>query len=391
MKRIISMLMIIFSAVFLFAAVPQQAFARGNDLSGSGIQLSTTYPSQFVELGESVTIKIDVGSTSGDRILQLGLADIPDGWTASFRGGGKLVKSVYVAEGSSETVSLRLDPPQDPLSGEYTFVVLAEDGEARAELPITLSVQEKVPAALEFSIDLPTIKGSPKSTFRYSARLENTGDEEVMVNLTADAPVGFLTKFKLSGQEVTSFQLGPNQTKTINIELDPITELPAGTYSCKVYATGGDMQASLDLTAEVTGQQDLKISGVDGRLSSKATAGKENALTVLVTNKGTASALGVDLSSSAPAGWTVSFDPQEITEIPAGDQVEVNVKLTPPDKTVAGDYMVTIRSKSAEGASESADFRITVATSTLWGIAGIALIAVAVGVVVVAVTRFGRR
>ncbi len=40
---------------------------------------------------------------------------------------------------------------------------------------------------------------------------------------------------------------------------------------------------------------------------------------------------------------------------------------------------------------ETAEFRITVRTSTLWGVAGIALIALAVGVVGLAVVRFGRR
>ena len=52
---------------------------------------------------------------------------------------------------------------------------------------------------------------------------------------------------------------------------------------------------------------------------------------------------------------------------------------------------MTIRAKPAEGGSESADFRITVRTSTLWGVVGIALIAVAVAVVAAAVFRFGRR
>jgi len=53
--------------------------------------------------------------------------------------------------------------------------------------------------------------------------------------------------------------------------------------------------------------------------------------------------------------------------------------------------MVTMRAKPADGTTESAEFRITVATSTIWGIVGIALIAVAVGVVSIAVMRFGRR
>ena len=61
------------------------------------------------------------------------------------------------------------------------------------------------------------------------------------------------------------------------------------------------------------------------------------------------------------------------------------------DDALAGDYMVTIKVQPSDGASQSTDFRITVLTSTLWGVAGVALIAVALGVVALAVVRFGRR
>jgi uncharacterized membrane protein len=50
-----------------------------------------------------------------------------------------------------------------------------------------------------------------------------------------------------------------------------------------------------------------------------------------------------------------------------------------------------MRASAAGGLSESANFRITVLTSTLWGAVGIAIIAIALLVVVFAVARFGRR
>jgi uncharacterized membrane protein len=97
------------------------------------------------------------------------------------------------------------------------------------------------------------------------------------------------------------------------------------------------------------------------------------------------------MSATKPSGWSIEFDPKEIDEIPAGDQAEVTAKIRPAAKAVAGDYMVTIRASAEGGTSDSTDFRITVLTSTLWGVVGIALIAVAVGVVALAVLRFGRR
>ena len=46
---------------------------------------------------------------------------------------------------------------------------------------------------------------------------------------------------------------------------------------------------------------------------------------------------------------------------------------------------------NGRGESASADFRITVTTSTLWGIVGVGIIAVALLVLLGAVARFGRR
>lgn len=52
---------------------------------------------------------------------------------------------------------------------------------------------------------------------------------------------------------------------------------------------------------------------------------------------------------------------------------------------------MTFTARPEEGASDSAEFRVTVLTSTLWGLVGVALIAIAVVGVGMAVMRFGRR
>jgi uncharacterized membrane protein len=46
---------------------------------------------------------------------------------------------------------------------------------------------------------------------------------------------------------------------------------------------------------------------------------------------------------------------------------------------------------SGDGASASSDFRVTVRTSTMWGIVGVLVIAAALIVLVLAVVRYGRR
>jgi len=80
-----------------------------------------------------------------------------------------------------------------------------------------------------------------------------------------------------------------------------------------------------------------------------------------------------------------------VQQLAAGATQDVKLTLTPSERAIAGDYQMSVRASATGGLSESANFRITVLTSTLWGAIGIAIIAVALLVVVFAVARFGRR
>jgi len=112
---------------------------------------------------------------------------------------------------------------------------------------------------------------------------------------------------------------------------------------------------------------------------------------VVLRNDGSEAARDIEMSTTTPEAWKSSFDPKQVAQIPAGGTQNVKVTLTPSEKAIAGDYQTTIRASGAGGLSESANFRITVLTSTLWGAVGIAIIAIALLVVVFAVARFGRR
>jgi len=355
------------------------------------LTLSTPYPSQVIGLGETASLPLKLHSAPAAQTAQLSMKEVPEGWTASFRGAGDLVNAVYVEAGGDAAVDLRLEQPADAAAGTYRFVVSAQGDKNSAELTIDLTIQEKVPPKLTMSTELTTLRGAPTTTFRYNVELKNEGGEDLTVNLVSEAPNGFVISFEYTGQDVTSLPLGANETKRITVSLQPIADVAAGSYPFTVRALGGEVEASLDLTAEVSGQSELSITAPDGRLSGQAYAGKETPLQILLVNNGTAPALGIELSASAPSGWTVTFDPTQITEIPAGQQVEATANIRPADQAVAGDYVVTIRANVSEGQAKSSDFRITVLTSTLWGLVGIAFIAAAVVVVALAVGRYGRR
>ena len=392
MRKVLTVSLLTVLALVTWGIGP--ALAQGPDQpegNGPGVAFYAKYPSQEVAIGETVTFDLTLRVEETAQEFRLEARDLPEGWTPTFRGGGKVIRAVHVEPGRDTTLDLRLDLPDDVQPGTYAFSVVARNEQGEVAVPLEVIIKEKLPPRLTLEVELPMLRGTPNTTFRYNMTLKNEGDEEISVNLIANPPAGFQVSFKLMGQDVTSVPLGANETKRVNVEARAYTELPAGQYPIDVLVQGGEAQASATLIAEITGQPDLRITGIDGRLSGQAYAGRETSFDIIVRNEGTAPARGVELSATPPSDWEVEFDPQQIAEIPAGEEAQVTVRLQPSEQAVAGDYIVTLRARPEDGSSESAEFRITVRTSTLWGVVGIVLIAIAVFVVALAVTRFGRR
>ncbi len=393
MIRQISKFGLMFLVLLLVATIgaPAVLAAGGQTVDPPALTFFTKFPAQEIAMGEGDNFSLTLRAGAEPQIVHLAARELPDGWTGTFKGKGRIIQAAYVEPGDDTIVDFKVDPPKDVSPGEYHFTLVAKGKLSTVELPIDLAIKEKLPPSLDFSVDLPTLKGSPTTTFRYNTTLKNKGDEDLTVNLVADAPRGFDVNFQLSGKDVTSIPIGANETKRVTVEVKMFPGTTAGEYPVRVLAEGGAVQAKLQLTAEVSGQPDLVVSAPDGRLSADALVGKKTPIKIIVQNNGTAPAQGIKLSASQPAGWKTEFDPAQIDVLEPEKQVEVTANIQPTDQAIAGDYMVTVRAQPAAAPAKSADFRITVRTSTLWGVAGLALIAIAVLVVGLAVVRFGRR
>jgi len=352
------------------------------------------YPVRVVAAGDGVTFDLTLRGGAEPETVHLAVEDLPEGWEATFRGGGDVIEAAHVEPENHASVDLKVEPPAAVAVDSYRFVVVARGDSETIEVPLGVTVEEKVPPSLSFEAELPTLKGKADTTFRYDATLENDGNEELSINLVAEAPEGFQVDFKLTGKEVSSFPIAPGESKRLDIEVQPPDEASGDTYEIDVLAEGGAARASTTLVADVTevpGKPALDVTGPGGRLSGEAFVGKETPLEIVVRNTGDAAAHNVKLSASEPSGWSVEFQPEEIGHIAAGSQAEATAKVKPAEKAVAGDYEITVRARPADGSSESAEFRVTVRTSTMWGIVGVGIIGVAVVIVALAVMRFGRR
>ena len=366
------------------------AFAQTS--SPGNLTISTAYPSMVVGIGETVTINLDIHSAASE-VVNLDVPDLPKDWTAEFRGNGRIIHSVYVATGTPSTVELRVTPPNTVPAGTYDFNVMAKSGSETSQFPLELIVKDKAPARLTFETDYPTIRGGSDAAFNFSVDLKNEGDDDLSVSLLADAPKELAVTFKSSGKDITSLptDIKAGSSERIDISAQPLTSLAVGTYPFAVTAQSDTITADIQLTAEVVGQPDLTLTTPDDRLSGTAYLNRDNPIKLVLRNTGNSPAAGVKLSASAPAGWTVTLNPDNVVEVPANNEIDVTADVKPAKNAISGDYIVTFNAQPNESPSKTADFRITVQTSTLWGAVGIGLIAVAIAIVGLAVTRFGRR
>ncbi|HEY7297193.1 MAG TPA: NEW3 domain-containing protein [Xanthobacteraceae bacterium] len=387
--RVIALFSIVVSAFALLG--PSQAQESKNDVKG--LFLLTDYPAVTLRPGTNSTVNLRLQNLDlpPERVA-LSVSGVPSGWTATFMGGGQPIAAAMPGTNSSVSFELRVDVPKDAAVGTTNLMVDAKGPKTEVSLPVAVTLATDLPAKLSVTPQLPDLRGTSKSPFEFQLNIKNESGKKVLVGLAADAPKNFDTAYteQYGSQELNAVPLDPGQAKDVKLKVTPPNTVAAGQYKVTATATAEDAKVTTDLTLDVTGQPKIDISGRDGILSTSASAGNEASVPIVLTNSGTAAADSVDLSGSGPSGWKVEFDPKTIDRIAPNENKEVQARITPPAKAIAGDYVTTLRA-NARGESSSATFRVTVGTSTQWGIIGVGIIGAALLVLVGAVARFGRR
>ncbi len=359
-----------------------------------GLFLMTDYPAITVKPGATTNIPLRLQNYGlGPEEYKLSVEGVPSGWTATILGGGQPVAAAMPAPDNSVSLQLRLDVPKNAGLNAQTLTIKAEgQGTNQASLPLAVSLAKELPAKLTLTTKLPELRGSPKSNFEYTLTIKNDSGRNLTTSFAAEAPNNFETSFTeaYGTQELSAIPIEAGQSKDIKLKVRPPSSIDAGHFPVSVTVNAEDASAKTELALDVVGQPQLQVAGRDGLLSARAVAAQQSSVPVVVTNSGTAPAENVTLNASAPTGWKISFEPKTIERLVPGKDAEVQALITPGDKSLAGDYMVSVNANS-RGESASSQFRITVATSTVWGMAGAGVIGVALLLMLGAVARFGRR
>jgi uncharacterized membrane protein len=358
-------------------------------IAADGLELVTDYPAVAVAPGSNVSFDIDVES---DRAARVGLevSGAPTGWTATLNGGGNVVDGVLVPADGATVVRLDVSVPADA-TGSRRITVEANDGARTASLPIDIRVSAEAAGDVTMTTNAPSLTGSSDETFTFSLTFRNDTPEDLTVSAAAEGPAGWSVDTELTAEsQAASVEVQAGSTTNISVTATPAAGTPAGTYPIRVTATAGTREVAGDLAVVVTGSYGMELATADVVLSARGSAGSAITKQLVITNNGTAPLENVTFTSTQPSEWTVTFDPETVESIAPNAEATVNAIITPSGDAISGDYAVTLRATSTE-ANDSVDLRVTVETSLLWGIVGVAIIvAVFVGLAWV-FRRYGRR
>jgi len=228
------------------------------------------------------------------------------------------------------------------------------------------------------------------------------GKESKTFDLKATVPEGF--SYTISpgygeGKEIAAIRLDPTKSypESLKLTVRPyVWKVPApGEYPVSFEVSSGSLKETLNLKAIVTANFDLKLSTPDGRLNTEATAGQDSQFTVILANTGSGDLEKITVDTKAsnrPQSWTVTCKPDKIDSLKSGDTKEIQVTIHPSDKTIAGDYMLSVESEpESKQAYANIQIRVTVLTPTIWGWVGVGIVVLVVIALAGMFIRFGRR
>src|SRR6202453_4535766 len=292
-----------FIAAFVFAAAAAVAapIAGAEDAPKDvkGLYLMSDYPAVTLRPGETSTVNLRLHNYDvAPERLALSVGGGPTGWTATLMGGGQPVAAVMPATNASVSLELRLDVPKNAAVGTQTLTVTASGGTTKAELPIGVTLAKDLPAKLTLTPQLPELRGTPKSSFEYQLGIKTDSGKKLTVSLSAQAPQNFDATFteNYGSQELNAVPVDAGQTKDVKLKVTPPNTAAAGDYKVTARVGAEDASVSTDLSLTITGQPRLDVSGREGLVSTRASAGKESSVPIVITNTGTAPAEDIQLS-----------------------------------------------------------------------------------------------
>jgi uncharacterized repeat protein (TIGR01451 family) len=358
--------------------------------TGSALTLTTPYPGLTVEPGDTAGFDLAL-TASSTTTVDLAVTGVPDGWTATFQGGGNVVSQVTARTDEAPELTLNVIVPTGTTDGDYPLTIEVDSATGSVNLPVEVTVQGGAGGVVTLTPDFPGLRGSTSDTFTFNVDIKNDTPSEVQLELGAEGPIGWSVDARPQSQsQASTIAVDTGATGRVTVTATPAASAAAGLYDLRVTARGGGVDVETPLQVQITGSFAVELTTPDQRLNADVTAGQPAQFPIWVFNTGSADLVNVAVSATPPSGWDVTFDTEAISTIAAGDYATVNATITPSGEAIAGDYQITFRA-SSDDASATMEIRSSVSPSAFGGLVGIGLIVLTLAALAWVFRRFGRR
>ncbi len=281
------------------------------------------------------------------------------------------------------------------LAGGGVVLATGESGSGSFSLPPN---QETPPAdKIELSCKYPVLTGVSGHIFEFLVGPKYMGKKDRVFELTWEEPpkwaVAITGKYETEEIKSVTMKVFEPVPPEFKIRFGPVAghEPEPGEYVLALTVVSEEVTETIELKAIVTARYEFEMLTATGRLNTEVTAGEDNHLSIVVINRGSAAVEDVSFLSSKPEGWSITYNPDRIESLGEGLMQEVDVVITPPRKTIAGDYAITLSSEGKPELFDSLELRVTVLTPTIWGWVGIIIVVVVIAGLAVLFRQLGRR
>jgi uncharacterized membrane protein len=258
-------------------------------------------------------------------------------------------------------------------------------------LPLTVTAADE----LELTTDYTRVEGTSRDSFEFEVRVNYTGDEARVFDLAATGPQNWAVSVSPSYPKdklIQDIRLEPGiETLVIQASTPPWLITEPGDYDLTLEISSGDLRESITVQAVITARYAINVTPPTGIYSTEGQSGKATAYTLEVKNTGTAELNNIRFSSNKPQGWEITFTPDGADTLGAQETMTVDVSITPPEKAISGDYMVTLETQSQQVFGSNIQVRVSVETRAVWGWVGVIIIVLVVIVLGYFIMRFSRR
>lgn len=383
------------------AAQPKSAEEVQTETTGAvetgNIVFATNYPNVSVKAGSSATFSLYLtNGTEQDSDIALSAEGMPEGWEGFFRGSDSEVSGVhlyaYQAKSDSPALTYTVNVPDKAEEGTYPITLKAVGDGVDTEVNIQVTVTSVDRGESDFTTKYAEQQGASGTSFSFDTTLANNSADAQSYSLSSDAPEGWNVSFTPSSgsSAVTSLSIDAGTSSAITVAVKPADTVTKGDYTINLTAQSAEETLTLPLTISITGTYGVTFSTPTGNLSASAYAGEEKQVTMTVTNTGNIDLTDLNLSGAGSTDWEISFAPQTIDTLAAGETKEITATIKPAENAIIGDYVTAMTVSNATVKSNCA-LRISVKNHTTWGVTAIAVIAVLVLGLAMIIRKYGRR